>query len=170
VEAWIGRSSELKLTLRGAVLGTLFITNVLLAGLASAADSIKGQVLGGGAPIANSAVTLWAATSAAPRQLAEANTNESGEFEIRVAETQSAAVLYLIAKGGEPQAGDNRSNKGPNPAIALMATLGTMPPKRVTINEFTSVASAWTGAQFLNDMALSGNTLGLSIAAGNVRN
>src|SRR5690606_35816332 len=38
------------------------------------------------------------------------------------------------------------------------------------INELTTVASAWTGAQFLNGTVLSGNALGLRIAAGNVPN
>ena len=51
-----------------------------------------------------------------------------------------------------------------------MATLGTEPPKRVTINELTTVASVWTGAQFLKGTSLSGNALGLRIAAGNVPN
>ena len=34
------------------------------------------------------------------------------------------------------------------------------------INELTTVASAWTSAQFLKGSALSGNALGLRIAAG----
>jgi streptogramin lyase len=40
----------------------------------------------------------------------------------------------------------------------------------VTINELTTVASVWTGAQFLNGTTFSGNALGLHIAAGNVPN
>jgi hypothetical protein len=40
----------------------------------------------------------------------------------------------------------------------------------VTINELTTVASVWTAAQFLDGDALSGNALGLRIAAGNVSN
>ena len=66
-------------------------------------------------------------------------------------------MLYLIAEG-------------PNPAIALMTTLGTAPPQRVTINEHTTIASAWTAAQFMNGTALKGDALGLRIAAGNVPN
>jgi hypothetical protein len=52
----------------------------------------------------------------------------------------------------------------------LLATLGTEPLERVTINELTTVASVWTGAQFLHGSALRGNPLGLRIAAGNVPN
>ena len=49
-----------------------------------------------------------------------------------------------------------------------MATLGANPPKEVTINELTTVASVWTGAQFLKGETFSGHALGLKFAAGNV--
>jgi hypothetical protein len=40
----------------------------------------------------------------------------------------------------------------------------------VVINELTTVASAFTAAQFINGGAISGNPVGLRIAAGNVPN
>ena len=43
---------------------------VSLAGAVFAADSIKDQVLGGGAPITKSTVTVWEASADAPKQLA----------------------------------------------------------------------------------------------------
>jgi hypothetical protein len=61
-------------------------------------------------------------------------------------------------------------SSGDNPAIALLAVLGGKPPQRVVVNEFTTVASVWTNAQFLNGAALQGYPLGLRIAAGNVPN
>jgi len=133
---------------------------------ASAADVIEGRVLGGGAPISNSTVTLWAATADAPKQLAQAKTDESGRFEINASETQSDAVLYLVATGGEPKA----HGGGDNAAIALMTVAGSKPPAMVVINEFTTVASVWTHAQFLDGTAIKGHALGLHIAAGNVPN
>jgi hypothetical protein len=54
--------------------------------------------------------------------------------------------------------------------MALLAVLGSSPPSKVVINELTTVASAFTNARFLNGDALSGNPLGLRIAAGNVPN
>jgi DNA-binding beta-propeller fold protein YncE len=130
--------------------------------------NIGGKVEGGGSPIAKATVTLWAAGPGAPQKLAETQTKDNGSFDLRFGEGNARGTfLYLIAKGGEPKVG---GTKGPNPAITLMATLGTTPPKRVTINELTTVASVWTGAQFLNGTALSGNALGLRIAAGNVPN
>jgi hypothetical protein len=44
----------------------------------AAEASINGQVLGGGAPIANPAVTLFAASAGAPKQLAQAKTGADG--------------------------------------------------------------------------------------------
>ncbi len=77
------------------------------------------------------------------------------------------SVLYLVAGGGQPAASKVR---GDNKAIVLMAVLGTRAPAEVVVNELTTVASVWTGAQFLNGTALSGKALGLRIAAGNVPN
>ena len=105
------------------------------AGSAFAADGIEGRVLGGGLPIANSTVTLWAATADAPKQLAQAKTNESGGFEISAGEAQTDAVLYLVATGGEPKA----QGSGDNPAIALMTVVGSKPPHNVVINEMTTI-------------------------------
>jgi hypothetical protein len=101
---------------------------------------IEGQVSGGGAPIAKSTVTLWSASGDAPQQLGEAKTADDGRFTISF-QTQSAeGISYLIAKGGEPAA----RRGGDNPAIALLSVIGSKPPERVTVNEFTTVASVWT--------------------------
>ena len=57
---------------------------IALAGLAATgavfAAVLDGQVLGGGAPIAGSAVTLWAASAGAPKQLAQTQTGADGRF------------------------------------------------------------------------------------------
>jgi streptogramin lyase len=147
-----------------------FVVAGLLAAVPAMAQphNIGGKVEGGGGPIADTTVTLWGAGPGAPQKLAETKTKDDGSFDLESAGGKDdAGVLYLIAKGGEPKVG---GGQGSNPAIILMATLGTTPPKRVTINELTTVASVWTGAQFLNGNALSGNALGLRIAAGNVPN
>ena len=49
-----------------------------------------------------------------------------------------------------------------------MTVLGSKPPANVTINEFTTIASVWTHAQFIDGAAIKGHALGLRIAAGNV--
>jgi streptogramin lyase len=157
------RTHGRKLTLVGLAAIIAF-----LAGMASADDSISGQVVGGGAPIAQSTVTLWEASANAPKKLTETKTNAEGRFEIRITEPHgSETILYLVATGGEPTA---HKGSGDNPAIVLLAVVGNKPPERVTINEFTTVASVWTNAQFLKGTALQGHALGLRIAAGNVPN
>src|SRR5208283_64392 len=141
---------------------------VVFAAPANAAENIYGQVLGAGAPIANSTVTLWAASASAPKQLAQTRTGADGRFAIGAAEAPgSDSSLYLIATGGTPAA--NKAN-GDNPAIALIAVLGSKFPANVTVNEMTTVASVWTHAQFFTGTAIQGHALGLHIAAGNVPN
>jgi hypothetical protein len=149
------------------MLGTLFVASLLSAGTALAADSIKGQVLGGGAPIAKSTVTLWEASAGAPKELAQTKTNDDGRFEVRAKGAHSDAILYLVANGGVPKAS---KAGGENSAITLLAVVGSNPPASVTINELTTVASAFTNARFINGNAISGNPLALKIAAGNVSN
>src|SRR5262249_45346553 len=136
------------------------------SGPVAAAIRIEGQVQAGGGPLANFTVTLWAASTADPKQLAQTTTSSDGRFQIDSQETVGAdVILYLIAKGGE--AAVNKSG-GDNPAGALLSVLGDMPPSRGGINEMTKVASVWTHAQFLNGAAIKGHALGLKIAAGNV--
>ncbi len=155
-------------TRRTPICTALLFTTTFMAVSASATDRIEGRVEGNGGPIAKADVTLWVTTSIAPRKLAETQTADDGGFELTTAgEKDNSGVFYLISEGGVAKVG---AGTKPNPAITLMATLGTEPPERVTINELTTVASAWTGAQFLNGSALSGNALGLRIAAGNVPN
>jgi len=137
-------------------------------GQVASAQQLVGTVNGGGGPIAKSTVTLWVAGEGDPTKLSEAITGEDGAFRFEVdVQKAGGSVTYLIARGGEPKMA---SSQGANPAIALMATLGATLPQQVTINELTTVASAWTGAQFLKGETLSGNALGLKIAAGNVPN
>jgi DNA-binding beta-propeller fold protein YncE len=112
-------------------------------------------------------VTLYAAGSGAPTQLAQAKTDDQGAFKLTYADAPTDSVLYVIARGGTPKAA---ADKGPNDAIALLAVLGGTPPKRVVVNEFSTIASVWTSAQFLKGEVLSGTKLGLRIAAGNVPN
>lgn len=159
---WLRDETMLRLSVPSVALAASVFAQVTLA------QPLVGKVTGGGGPIARSTVTLWRAGEAAPDKLAETTTGEDGAFNLQFDARQAeSGVLYLIAKGGEAMVAGSR---GANPAIALMATLGSKAPKEATINELTTVASVWTGAQFLKGDALSGHALGLKIAAGNVPN
>ena len=144
---------------------TALATCTLVAGTAVAAD-IKGQVLGAAAPIAQSSVTLWAASAESPKQLAQTKTDANGNFSVHGAAAPDAS-LYLVATGGVSAANKAAGN---NPAIALLAVVGSRPPARVVINEFTTIASVVTHAQFIDNTTIKGSSLQLKIAAGNVPN
>jgi hypothetical protein len=128
---------------------------------------LAGSVQAAGKPIAGATVTLCAAGTAAPAKLAEGKTDDQGAFKLDSSRAPSDSVLYVVAKGGTPNSG---MSEGASDAIALLAVLGSTPPKTVTVNEFTTIASVWTSAQFLEGDALSGHQLGLRIAADNVPN
>jgi hypothetical protein len=149
----------------GSWIGAFVAFGVLSTVPTLAAGAINGQVLGAGAPIIGSTVTLWGASAEAPKQLGQARTDADGHFEINA--DAKDANLYLVAQGGRPAA---NGASGDNPAIALLAVLGNTPPSKVVINEMTTVASVWTHAQFIDSAAIKGHTLGLKIAAGNVPN
>src|SRR5580693_5665119 len=125
----------------------------------SALNTIEGLNSRGGVPIAKSVVTLWAASDDASKQLAQTQTGDDGRFTLS-AEGSPDGILYLVANGGEPAA---NKGGGDNSAIAFLSVLGSKSPAHVVINEFTTVASVWTNAQFLDGTAIKGNALGLHI-------
>ena len=139
-----------------------------VCGPAAAAVRIEGQVQAARSPLANSTVTLWAASAGDPRQLAQTQTNGDGRFELGTTEAPDKdVVLYLVAKGGVAAVNKGSSD---NSAIVLLTVLGNTPPAKVVINEFTTVASVWTNAQFIDGAAIKGPAVSLRIAAGNVPN
>jgi len=128
---------------------------------------MEGQVLGGGAPIAKSTVTLWSASADAPKQLGQTQTDDAGRFTLNAQGSPDSIILYLVAKGGEPAA---HKASGDNPSIALISVIGSQPLANVTINEMTTIASVFTHNQFIDGTAIKGSPLALRITAGNVPN
>jgi hypothetical protein len=146
----------------------LVLSGLCLSAAVAAAADIRGQVLGGGAPIAHSTVTLWAASADAPKPLTQARTGADGRFAMTVPDSRATdSSLYLIARGGRSAVS---KGTGDNPAIALMTVLGHTAPAQVTINEFTTIASVTTHNQFIEGGVITGSPLALRITAGNVPN
>ena len=140
-------------TCLAAILLTVGLLNWTCSPVA-AAVRVEGQVQAGGAAVANSTVTLWAASAGEPKQLAQAQTGSDGSFVLSSQETPGRdASLYLVAKGGQATVNKDTGN---NPAIALLTVLGNTPPAKVVVNEMTTVASVWTNAQFLDGTAIKG--------------
>lgn len=139
-----------------AVAAVLGVALTFGASRASAAPEVMyGTVTIGGRPVARANVQILSAGAGAPKALAQSRTDGAGRFVIRRLGVAGYDDLYLIAKGGR---------------ATLLTVLGAARPSNVVINEFTTVASAFTNAQFIKGDAISGNSLGLRIAAGNVPN
>jgi hypothetical protein len=142
--------------------------------------SIAGKVMAGTVPLIGASVQLYAAGSNGNRSTATAigsaiATDTTGAFHISAPYTCpfNLSVLYVIARGGQT------TPTGPtNPAIVLMATLGACNTisntATFTVNEATTVASAYALAQFItvggNVGATSTNFSGLLLAAGSEAN
>ncbi len=124
---------------------------------ARSSGEIEGVVRIAGHPLAGATVTLFAAGEGAPTQLAQGKTAANGEFELNAKSALKDSVAYLVATG-------------PKDGVALMSLLGTARPEKVTVNELTTVASAFTAAQFIHGGAISGKPLSLRIASGNTPN
>src|SRR6516225_1781337 len=156
---WIGALASLAATT---------VASVPAAAQQQSGVRVEGQVQAGGGPLASSTVTLWAASAGEPKQLAQTKSGSDGRFELRTADTPGKdVVLYVVAKGGIATV---KKGSGDNPTTALLTVLGNKPPAKIVINELTTVASTFTSARFIKGEAISGNPLGLRIAAGNAPN
>lgn len=140
----------------------LRVTIVLLAlGLVGCSDSdspppLRGVVQSGGnvdvQPLAGATVRLYAAGGDGSTLLASTTTDADGAFTLRVPD-RSAQVVRIV-RASAPD------------GVELAAVLGETVPRFVTVNELTSVAAAFAFAQFIDDVAVSGDALALRIAAG----
>ena len=120
-------------------------------GTAAAEVRIAGQVQAGGGPLANSTVTLWAASAGEPQQLAQAKSGSDGQFELRSAETPGEDVVLYAMRPAKFHRAVRSATALPQKrqcrqsafrfAIALLTVLGNKPPAKVVINEMTTVAS-----------------------------
>jgi ethanolamine utilization protein EutQ (cupin superfamily) len=142
---------------------SLTILVALTASPLSAQTRLDGQVRFASAPLANASVVLWKAGAKA-EQIAEGRTGADGRFSLKIASGSAKDVPFYIVATGTKATG----NQGAPRSIELVVLLKTPLTGNVTINELTTVASAFTAAQFIKDGAITGDPLGLRIAAGNV--
>ena len=77
---------------------------ISLANISALAAELSGTVQGAKQPIAGSTVTLFAAGTDAPKQLAQGKSDDSGAFALSYADAPADSVLYVVAKGGTPKA------------------------------------------------------------------
>lgn len=137
--------------------------------------NLQGMVLAGTQPLIGAHVGLFAASNAGygsastlisvPGASPYSTTNASGVFSIPAGYgcPSAASEMYLVATGGH--VGSNPAN----PNLAMMALLGPCGPlssSPVTVDEVTTVASAFALAPFAANPLTTGQTTYLNIGAG----
>ena len=150
---------------------------------ASSGSLISGRVHGGQQPVSGSKIYLYAASNAGYSAPATSllggagyvTTDSGGNFAITGTYTCPAgAYVYVLALGGNPglKAGTNNADlalmNGLGPCSALQASTF------IPINEVTTVATAYSLAQFMSSETLVGtsstNTVGLQNAFATINN
>lgn len=96
-------------------------------------------------------VTLYEAATGAPTTLGSATTDDDGGFSIQSARAATDSIFYATAV--------KRS-------AVLVTVVGPQIGGEVVINELTTVAAAFSMAQFTDGSVIAGNAFGLRIAAG----
>ena len=144
------------MTLRAAT-ATLFFA-ITWVSQTAVAQNIDGTVMLNGQPVPDVAVTLWGTAARRRRRSWRLRAAvPTARFQSPTRRLPRDSVLYVVARDDAKQ-------------LALLSVLGTNPPGNVVVNELTTVASAFTSARFINGESISGNPLGLRIAAGNAPN
>lgn len=116
---------------------------------------LAGTVQSGAAgftPLAGVPVTLYRATQDTPVAVGHAVTDEDGAFAIPVADPEADTIYYATARY--------------RPSVLLVAVVGPRTAGPVTLNEMSTVAAAYSMAQFSDGSRIAGNAFGLRIAAG----
>lgn len=119
-------------------------------------NQMNGTVQSGGTdttlPLAGVSVTLYEATTDSPLAVGTATTDADGKFSLDISPTASDGIFYATASlggGGE-----------------LVTIIGPNIPASITINELTTVAAAFSMAQFTQNGVIAGDAFGLRIASG----
>jgi hypothetical protein len=107
-----GKKMKLKL-IKHSLAALVAAAAFILADVRARAADLAGNVQGAGSPIAGSTVTLFAAGTSAPTQLAQGKADDSGAFNLTYGDAPADSILYVTAKGGTPKAAAGASNSIP---------------------------------------------------------
>lgn len=109
----------------------------------------------GAQPVANANVSIYRARPGSPELLGRAYTNARGQFSVTLPVQAATETRYAVAESGRTE---------------LMTVLAADDRPHVRINEMTTVASAYSMAQFFYGKDIMGPALPLQVAAGMFRN
>lgn len=124
--------------------------------------TIKGNLSYNQSVAVTATVKLWEANNAQAIGECTVTGEANGAFSMNATPSAPDAILYLTAELN-------------NSEVVLMSVLSPnfreeIAQQGATVNELTTVASAFTCAQFFNGLTLSGNQRGITIAAKNTPN
>ena len=152
------RSLLQRVSVSGGIAALLL--GMLVTSLPAVALDMEGTLTLGGEAVPGAKVTLWkTAGTDSPEIITETSTDAEGGFELHNLNPVEEGTVYYISTAG-----------GDREGVALMSVLGATPPSSIVINELTTVASVFTSARFIDGTKISGNPLGVRIAAGNASN
>lgn len=122
---------------------------------------LSGKVQSGGdnkaKPLAKVSVTVYEATAQQPSVVGSTTTREDGRFDLEMKSEKADRIFYAVASV--------------SPEIELVTIIGSaeefVPNDTVylTINELTTVAAAFSMAQFIQNGVIGGDAFGLQIAS-----
>ena len=146
-----------------SVVLALLASLAVVAGPATVAhaDQLSGRVVADSRPVDASRVILYASGARTAAPLASATTDSRGRFALSYISPRGAPVLYAVASGGRTPA---------RRVLRLMAVAdpASASPRRLTINELTTVASVYSLSRVLRGVRLTGPSPGLPNAAATV--
>src|SRR5690606_22904542 len=124
--------------------------------------TLKGTLLFNQSNAVAATVKAWEANNSASIGECTVTAEANGRFTLTATPASTTAVLYITAELQDTH-------------VVLLSVLSPnwqeeIATKGVVVNELTTVASAFTCAQFFNGLQLSGNQKGVTIAAKNTPN
>ncbi|MEJ8572716.1 NHL repeat-containing protein [Microbaculum marinum] len=137
-----------------SALAAMAVAGALTATPAFAAEQ-AGRVVSAGASVQGARVLLYQAGdgSSDAMLLGRDRTNAAGTFSISH-DAPDGALLYLVSEGGATAFGVKGKPRGPIRFATVLGTNGG--PGPVTINEYTTIATAYAFNQFLNGRRIAG--------------
>ncbi len=103
-------------------------------------------------PFAGAEVSLFEAGAGGATLLGSTTTDNAGQFSLSGVPGETPGTFYATARL--------------RPGVTLLSVAGPRMPETLTVNELTTVAGAYSMAQFFRDGSISGPPLSLRIAAG----